>query len=161
LTDCAPPKASRITFRVETWSDLERDGQAIFRVHFDELALHKEAMPMGLDSAAYLDMERRGYLLVIAARRDGVLVGYHLWIVLDHHIHNKAAGKVATSDMFYILPEHRRGGAGAKLLMASTTELRKIGVKKASISTKVHFENGGLLDALGWEPTDIVRQILL
>lgn len=150
-----------LTTQVENWSVLEREAQEMFKVHYDALALHKQEMPLGIDSAAYLDMERRGYLLVVTARRDGVLVGYHIWIVLDHHIHNKAGGKVATSDMFFVLPEHRRGGAGAKLLMASKVELKKIGVKKASLSTKIHFENSELLDALGWEPTDIVRQMIL
>lgn len=150
-----------LTFQVETWLNLERDGSEIFKVHYGELALHKQAMPMGLDNTIYLEFERLGLLLVLTARRDGKLVGYFVAITIHHHPHNKDGGKVSTCDMFYILPEHRRGGAGAKLLKAAESELRARGVKKASISTKLHFENGALLDALGWEPTDIVRQKLL
>ena len=150
-----------LTFRVETWEDLERDGSEIFKVHYDELALHKTVMPMGLDNAIYLEFQRLGLLVVLTARRDGVLVGYWVGIVIHHNPHNKDGGKVATCDMFYILPEQRKGGAGARLLMAAESELRKRGVKKASLSTKIHFESGELLDALGWEKTDIVRQKLL
>lgn len=150
-----------LTFQVEAWSDLERDGQHIFKVHYDELALHKEAMPMGLDSAHYLDVERRKFLLVITARRDGALVGYYVAYLIHHNPHNKDAGKVSTCDMFYILPGERRGGAGARLLMFVENELRRQGVVKASMTTKANFESGALLDALGWEKTDIVRQKLL
>lgn len=150
-----------LTFQVETWPELERDGAEIFKVHYDELALHKAAMPMGLDNAIYLEFERLGLLLVLTARKDKQLVGYFVAILIHHHPHNKDGGRVATTDMFYILPEHRRGGAGARLLMAAEKELRARGVKKASISTKIHFESGELLDSLGWEKTDVVRQKLL
>jgi len=147
-----------ICCQVETWADIWRDGQEIFKIHYDELALHKEAMPLGLDNDAYTDLERKGYLLVVAARRDGTLIGYWVGVVLSHHPHNKNAGKVATTDMFVIKPAERRGGAGVKLLRAAESAMRNLGIVKASISTKLHFENGPLLDALGWEKTDIVRQ---
>ena len=150
-----------IQFQVETWADLERDGSEIFKVHYDELALHKEAMPMGLDSACYADLEKKHCLLVVTARRNGKLVGYYMGIVIDHHPHNKDGGKVSTTDFFYILPEHRRGGAGVKLLIAATEELRKCGVKKATISTKLKFSNRELMESLGWEATDIVFQRIL
>lgn len=150
-----------LTTQVENWSVLEREAQEIFKVHYDELALHKEAMPLGLESTFYLDVERRGLLLVVTARRDGKLVGYYVAIIINYHPHNRAGGKVSTCDMFFLLPEHRRGGAGAKLLMRAESELKKRGVVKASMSTKVHFENSELFDALGWEKTDVVRQKLL
>lgn len=116
---------------------------------------------MGLDSAFYLDVERRGHLLVVTARRGMELVGYYIAIIINYHPHNKAGGKVSTCDMFYVLPKHRRGGAGVKLIGAAEFELKNRGVVKASMSTKVHFENAALFDALGWEKTDIVRQKLL
>ena len=152
---------ARVTFARETWADLWRDGQEIFKVHYDELALHKDAMPMGLDNALYLDLERRGFLLVVAARKSGALVGYYLAIILQHHPHNQGGGKVATTDMFYLLKEHRKGGAGARLLMAAERELREQGVVKASISTKTKFSSRELLEALGWEQTDLVFQKVL
>lgn len=118
-------------------------------------------MPLGLDSEFYLNAEANGYLFVLTARRSGKLIGYYVAIVIHHHPHNKAAGKVATTDMFVIHPAERKGGAGAKLLMRAEKELRKLGVRKASISTKLHFENGELLEALGWRATDVVRQKIL
>jgi len=144
-----------------TWAEMEREAEPLFMVHFDELALHKDVMPMGCDHEFYFNLERNNFLLVLTARRDGRLVGYYVGIVIGHHPHNKQGGKVSTTDMFYVLPEERKGGAGVKLLRFAENELRAQGVKKATISTKLHFENGALLDALGWEKTDVVRQKVL
>jgi GNAT superfamily N-acetyltransferase len=156
-----------LTTQVENWSVLEREAQEIFKVHYDELALHKEAMPMGLDGSIYLELERLGRLLVITARKSGTLVGYYMAIFIPKHPHNKDAGPVSTTDFFYILPEHRRGGAGAKLLSASLSELRRRGVTVASISIKYARElatgkrTWKLIESLGGEATDIVFQFVL
>jgi GNAT superfamily N-acetyltransferase len=149
------------SFEIEPWAKIAAEGQAIFAEHFDELATHKDVMPMGLDHDFYADLEKRGYLLVIAARRNGELIGYYVGIVIAHHPHNKAGGKVATTDMFYIAKAHRKGGAGAKLLLTAERELKRNGVVVATLSTKIHMESGKLLDALGWEKTDIVRKKVL
>jgi GNAT superfamily N-acetyltransferase len=150
-----------LSFQVEPWSRLWSDGQELFQLHYNELALHKDVMPMGLDNNFYSDLEHRRYLLVVTARRDSRLIGYFVGIVIAHHPHNKDAGKVSTVDMFYIAPDERRGGAGAKLLIFAEDALKKNGVVKATLTTKVKFESGALLDALGWEKTDIVRQKVL
>lgn len=156
-----------LEFAVETWADLERDGQDIFKVHYDELALHKEQMPMGLDGTIYLELERLQRLLVITARKEGVLVGYYLGIFIPKHPHNKDAGPVATTDMFYILPEHRKGGAGARLLRFAVDEFRRRGIVVVSLSIKWLREKESdwqtlrMLNALGWECTDLVLQKVL
>jgi GNAT superfamily N-acetyltransferase len=154
-----------LKFAVETWADIWRDGQEIFKQHYDELALHKEAMPMGLDNDFYTDLQARNFLLVVTARRDGRLVGYYMAIVVHHHPHNKDAGAVSTTDFFYILPHERKGGAGAKLLafVGGTEsllggELARSGIKKATLTTKRKFANIELMEALGWSNTDLVFQ---
>jgi GNAT superfamily N-acetyltransferase len=150
-----------ITFQVEPFGNLIRDGQEIFKTHYEELALHKEAIPLGMDFDMYLDMEKMGVVHVLTARADEKLVGYYIALIVKNHPHNKDAGPAATTDMFYMLPSHRRGGAGAKLLVMAEKMLRDRGVKKATISTKVKFSNRELLEALGWEHTDVVFQKVL
>lgn len=150
-----------LTFQVEPYQNLLNEAQDIFKIHFEELALHKDKIAMGLDHECYLSMEAKGLLHVVTARKDGKLIGYYIGICLDHHPHNKDAGPVATTDMFYIVPSHRHG-AGAKLLMMVEKTLRERGVKKASLSTKLHhLTNRALLEALGWEATDLVFHKLL
>jgi GNAT superfamily N-acetyltransferase len=150
-----------LKLQVEPWEVLWRDGQDIFRTHYDELALHKESMPLGLDNELYSDLQTKNFLLIVTARRSGRLVGYYVGVIVSHHPHNKDAGKVSTTDMFYIIPSERKGGAGVKLLKFAEAELKANGVIKATISTKAGFENGELLEALGWHKSDIVRQKVL
>lgn len=156
-----------LSFQVETWPDLERDGQEIFKAHYNELALHKDVMPMGLDGAIYLELERLGRLLVITARKDGGLVGYYMAIMVAKHPHNRDGGPVSTTDFFYVLSEHRKGGVGARMLRYAFSELRKRGIVVASISVKwlrekeLDWATLKMLVALGCEPTDLVVQIVL
>jgi len=150
-----------LRFQTETWDDLWRDGQDIFPVHYRELSLHQDRVPLGMDDELYRGMEARGNLHVLTAREDGRLVGYYLAIVIKNHPHNKDAGKVANCDMFYMLPEFRKGGAGAKLILMAEKSLREKGVTKVSMSVKLHQNHGRLLEALGWEATDLMFQKLL
>jgi GNAT superfamily N-acetyltransferase len=150
-----------MTFQLERWDDFWRDGQEIFPIHFEELALHKDRIPLGMDDSLYRQMEAAGTLYVLTARVDWKLVGYYVAIIIPNHPHNKDAGKVSNCDMFYLLPEYRRGGNGAKLLIMAEKSLRKLGVTKASMSVKLHQNHANLLKALGWEPTDLVLQKIL
>lgn len=151
----------KTTFQVEPWSVVAAEGRDLFKTHYEELALHKDVMPMNLDHATYLRLEALGMLFAVTVRVGVELVGYYVGIVLAEHPHNAGAGKVATTDMFYVSPSHRRGGTGAKLLKMAERVLRDRGVVKATITTKLKFNNRELLEALGWEHTDLVFQKVL
>ena len=150
-----------MTFQIEPWSEFWRDGQEIFPIHFEELAVHKESVPLGMDDALYRQLESMGRLLIVTARKQGRLIGYYMAIIVPNHPHNKDAGPQSTTDFFYMLRAHRKGGAGAKLLMTAEAALKARGVKKASISVKLHQDHSKVLKALGWTPTDLVLQKLL
>lgn len=144
------------TFQLEKWAVLIADGKEIFAKHYDELSLEKDRIPLGMDFDTYQDMENRGILHVLSCRKDGTLIGYYIAIVINHHPHYKTSGPVSTTDMFYILPEHRTGGCGARLLMMAEKTLRERGVHKAFISVKLKMDHSALLEKLGWTATDKV-----
>lgn len=145
-----------IRFQSEDVHSFLRDGEKIFPLHFKELALNQEKIPLDMDFALYRDLYRKQLLHIVTARTEKEMVGYHLAIVVTHHPHNASAGPYATTDMFYILPEHRKGGTGAKLLIAAEVALTKLGVKRMAISTKLHSSQQKLFEALGWTATDLV-----
>lgn len=149
-----------LTFSSENWASFSKDAISIFPIHWEELALDREKIPIGMDLGKYADLERNGVLNVVAVRDDGKLIGYHMALIVTHP-HYKDAGLMATTDMFYILPEHRKAGVGAKLIMAAESSLRERGVVKAFIGTKLHQSHEKLLEALGWKPTDMVFSKLL
>jgi hypothetical protein len=148
-----------LMFQVEKWAQFVEDGKDIFPRHYEELSLEKGIVPMGLDVAKYQEIEDKGMLHVLTARLDGKLIGYYIGIVVTHP-HYKDAGLMATTDMFYILPEHRNG-VGMKLLIHAANTLKARGVIKVFLGTKLKQDHTALLEALGWTATDKVFTKLL
>lgn len=144
-----------VTFQIEDFDTFYRDGQHIFPVHFEELSLNKDKIPYGIDEEIYHTCERNRMLLILTARLDGRMIGYVLSLVVKHHPHNKDAGPYSTTDMFYILPEHRNG-IGVRLLLENQRRLRQLGVRRMSISTKLKDSHLELFARLGFKATDMV-----
>jgi hypothetical protein len=148
-------KPSVITFSIEKWADFSRDADYIFPLHYEELSLDNGKIPMGIDNAKYQEMESVGRLHVLVARSEGQVVGYYIAIIVNHP-HYKDAGLHSTTDMFYLLPEYRIGNNGMRLLAEAEQSLRKRGVVKAFIGTKLKQDHSKILEWLGWTPTDTV-----
>ena len=150
-----------ITYTQERWREFVKDAEPIFALHWREIALDQERIPMGMNGAAYQDIDDKGMLHIVAVRDEGKLIGYHMGMIVTHP-HYKDAGLMATTDLFYILPEYRnRGGIGARMILAVEGFLRERKVVKAFIGTKLHQSHAKLLKAMGWTPTDLVFSKLL
>lgn len=144
-----------IAFREESWSSLAKDATGgLFRKHWEELALDRDKIELSMDMEKYKQLSDSGVLHIVTARRDGRLVGYFVTFLMIHP-HYKDAGLMALTDFYYLLPEERRGGAGAKLVIAMETSLKERGVVKAYLSCKLHEDHTPLFTLLGWKPTDI------
>ena len=150
-----------LRFQTESVDDFARDGAAIFPLHFEELSLNKDKIPYRLDLDWYRKIEEQKLLYILTARLDGKLVGYHLSMVMKHHIHNADAGAYATTDMFYVLPEHRNG-IGVKLILEWKQRMIDMGVKRIAISTKLKDNHLELFQKLGFQATDLMfHQVLI
>lgn len=141
-----------IRFSIERWAEFYPDVQAIFPQHWRELALDQNEIPIDIDAEKYAGLDAAGVLLIVAARNEGKLVGYHLSFLMPHP-HYKSSGPMGMTDMYYVLPEFRNG-AGFRLFAFWERELRKRGVKRAITSTKVHQDHSALFKALGWKHSD-------
>lgn len=144
-----------VVFAVEKFSEMMEDAKAIFPIHYEELALDKDKISLDLDFDRYLQGENSGMLHVVTARFAGVLVGYHIGLLLNH-LHYKSAGMMMYTDIYYVLPNFRKGGCGAKMFSFLEKELKAIGVVKMYTSTKVHSDNSKLLEAMGFKVSDKV-----
>jgi GNAT superfamily N-acetyltransferase len=147
--------SSAISFQKESWKDLERDGQELFAMNFAELGLNKDKVFLAPNSSLFEEIDQKGVLHIITARKDGKLVGYHISALLPH-MHYRDAGMMGYTDAYYVHPEHRKGGLGAKLLIEVERTLRERGATKFYISTKAHSDNSELFEALGYSFTDKV-----
>lgn len=144
-----------LTFQIEDVDSFARDAAEIFPRHFRELALNQEAIAFGLDFEIYREVEKKNVLQILTARLDGKIIGYVLSLVVKHHPHNKDAGPYSTTDMFYVLPEHRNG-TGVRLLIENEKRLRELGVRRMAISTKLKNAHLDLFTQLGYQATDLV-----
>ena len=143
-----------LTFRHESWDELARDAKdTIFPRHWRELALDQDRIPLDVDLELYSSSDKKGVLHVVVARDDGRVVGYVFFWVMPHP-HYKSYGLQASTDAFYVLPEYRKRGTGARMLMFAKASLQARGVKKLTISTKVHEDHSDVLEALGGRLTD-------
>jgi hypothetical protein len=144
-----------IEYQVEKWSDVLPEMEPLWPAHYEELSLEKGKSEMAADFSRYSEMEKAEMLHVVTVRSDGRLVGYHVNILLSH-LHYSKAGLMAHTDMYYLMPEFRKGGTGTKMLLAVEQSLLNKGVVKAYTSHKVHQDHSELFKALGWKATDIV-----
>lgn len=141
-----------ITIQTERWAQFYPDSKQVFPGHWRELALHQDAIPLSIDEDKYAALDRLDILLILTARNEGKLVGYYLWFLMPHS-HYASSGPMGLTDMYFVLPECRRG-AGAKLFLASERELRRRGIVKAITSCKVHEDHTEFLELMGWELSD-------
>jgi len=149
-----------IRFALERWADFVKDGEALFPEHYRELARDQDKIALDVNYALYEDADARGIGHIATVRDDGKLIGYTILAVMPH-LHYKSAGPMAMIDVYYLKPEYRRGGIGAKMIMFAERTLREKGVKKIYFSTKTHLDNGPLLSALGFMHSDDVYTKLL
>jgi N-acetylglutamate synthase-like GNAT family acetyltransferase len=68
---------------------------------------------------------------------------------------------MCSTDVYYLKPEYRKGGAGARFIAAIMATLKEKGVVKLYISTKVHEDHGALFERMGMKCSDKVYTMLL
>lgn len=142
-----------ITIQTETLESMLEELKPILPIHWKEIALDHEDIPLDPDYDLYLRMEEHGQLHVCTAREDGNLVGYFITFVINHpHYKSTLWGKV---DIYYVHPDHRKNGTGYKLFAYHEAEMKNLGVNKVVNMCKLHQDHGPLFAALGY--TEIER----
>lgn len=138
-----------LTFAVEKWSDVWREAEALWPLHYDEVGegrANKWTLNPDLDLLGR--MEAAGKLQIVVARDLGKLVGYHAKIV-EPLLHYKQvlAGK---SDLYWLHPEHRGGRNGLRLFENVESAAKARGVQVLYEGTKIEMDHGPLLEHLGY-----------
>lgn len=145
---------SETVFAVEKYRAIWEEGEkGLFNKHWEDLAIDK-VIPWDLNHKLYEQMESSGMLHCVTARNNGKIVGYHVGI-LGPHLHYRTAGMMCYEDMYYLLPEFRAGGTGARFFMFIETALREIGITKWFVSCKKHQDHSQLFVGLGFRLQDL------
>jgi hypothetical protein len=149
-----------ITIQQEILFDIFDEMQELTRLHYEEIALHKEAIPLDPMWEEYATLERIGRLVIFTARDEGKLIGYGFFFI-NQHMHY-ARTKIAINDVLFLHPDYRKGTmAGIRLIRFCEQQLAQMAVDKITWHIKVKHDWGAILDRMGYADEDIVKGKML
>jgi len=148
---------------VERWETYVQDAPPLWCLHYDEVALDQDVIPMDMDVERYAALDVADILHIVTMRTapEGHLVGYHTSLVAPH-LHYKST-LVAAVDLYYVLPDYRKGWAGVRLFREAERTLKARGVVKIASGTKLHdgLDMSRLFVHLGYRLTEqLVTKLL-
>lgn len=144
-----------LSMQVENAVDILREAAAtgMLQQHWEELALDKGEVPLAPDWDRYQLMDAHGMLSAIAVRERSRLVGYSI-MVLTHGLHYRDCSE-ARMDIFWLDPEVRGRMGGVRMFRAHERELRRRGVKRIYVGSKLHRDSSVLFRRLGYRPVEV------
>lgn len=142
-----------ITCQVEPFVPFLEEVKPILPIHWEELALNQDKVPLDPQYEIYLARAAREEVLVVTVREDGQLIGYFVGFIAPG-LHYKTC-LTCTMDIFYVHPEHRGAGAGFHLFKTVEGELRRRGVQRMFVGSKLHKDASWLFERLGY--TEVER----
>lgn len=141
------------------WEPLDRllnDGlEALALRDWQEIEVDHAAQPHDPDWNHYREQNKAGAYRIVAARRNGRLIGYNAFFI-GHHTRHR--GMIfAQNDVLYLDAPERRGLVGARFITESDALLKAAGAAKVRYDSmmNVSIGNGGrlgdLLQHLGYK----------
>lgn len=148
-----------VEFAVEKYEDVIGEIRPLLELHYEEIASFRDKVPLDPDYERYRQAEEMGRLLIIAARREGALVGYSIFF-LSPHMHYQST-VFAMNDIVFLHPDERSGGTGVRLIKESERIVRERGAALISWHIKPVNDFSPLLERLGYVHHEIIMAKLL
>lgn len=143
-----------LTAQVEQYKDvLDDHGRALLKRHHAELALDQEEVEYAPDWERYDRLDKLGHLSIVTLREKGIIVGYCVTHVMPE-LHYKTT-LTATMDILWIAPEYRENMGSLRLMREVHKELKRRGVKRVYMGSKLHKDISKLFRALGYTPMEL------
>jgi hypothetical protein len=136
-----------ITFTVEDFDTIPEIVANLAEDNYEESGLLQGKLELNVNEAAY----GHNYTQVFAMREDGVLVGYAVFLVIDHP-HFKGT-TFAMNDVVYIKPEHRKE---SRLFFEYIDKHLSPMVNVINYSMNYANPHIEFMKSLGYEPTEVV-----
>ena len=137
-----------MTASVEPLLDRLDELKPMLPLHWEELGIYKDKMPLDPDWESFRAIDAKGALLCIGLRADGRLVGSFVGSV-GGGLHYRST-LTCKMDLCFVLPEFR-GGGGTILFEATKAELKRRGVKLWWVGSKSHHPIEGFYEFMGFE----------
>lgn len=143
-----------ITCQKERFIPWYAGAKEMLQLHYEELALNKEKVPLDPLTEVYESMDENGYFFLATMREDGNLVGYYLGVVAPA-LHYRTC-KTCLTDIFYVDRSRRGGMLGVKLFEFVEEELKKLNVRRWDVSSKILHDASALFRRCGFAPVETV-----
>lgn len=141
-----------ITAHVESFESNLDYLKPLLPIHYKELALNQDKVPLSPQFDKYIAAEHRGELLFVGLRKAGELVGYFIGFVAPGLHYSTCL--TCQMDIFYVHPEHRGSGAGFQLFKFVEKQLKQRGVQRMFVGSKMHKDASWLFQKLGYTPVE-------
>lgn len=141
-----------ITVHLESFEERLSELQVLLPEHYKELALNQDHVPLDPQYEVYIERERKGGVLFMVLREGGVMVGYFIGFIAPG-LHYKTC-LTCTMDIFFVRQDKRTGSAGVRLFRAVETELRRRGVQRWFMGSKIHADASALFKRIGAAPVE-------
>lgn len=142
-----------ITFAVESFTENLTELKVILPLHYKELALNQDEVPLSPQYDIYEHRENAGELTYITARKEGKLIGYFIGFIAPGLHYSTCL--TCTMDIFYMHPEHRGSNFGCELFGFVEKELLRRGVDRWFVGSKVHLDASWFFEKLGFDRVEV------
>lgn len=141
-----------LSTQTEPFGRVIEEAKPLLQRHWEEIALDRDSVPLEPDWPRYAAMERLGQLSVVTVRAQGRMVGY-CCMVIQPGLHYRSCLE-ARMDIFWIAPEYRGRMGGVRLFKAVEAELKRRGVRRMYVGSKLHKDSSRLFEAMGYRPIE-------
>lgn len=142
-----------ITAHQEKLSDHLESIKLLFPAHYKELALNQDHVPLDPQYDIYLAREARGEVIFTTLREAGEIIGYFVGFIAPG-LHYKTC-LTCTMDIFFIREDKRQNGGGMILFKEVESELRRRGVQRWFMGSKMHKDASYLFEKIGAVPVEM------
>lgn len=142
-----------LSVQLEKFTDVLPELQPMLPLHYEELALNQDKVPLSPQFDVYLQRDERGEVMFVTLRHEGNLVGYFIGFVAPGLHYSTCL--TLTLDVFWLHPDHRGGRGGWKLFRFVEQAAKARGVQRMYVGSKCHKDASWLFEKLGYEPCEI------
>jgi GNAT superfamily N-acetyltransferase len=148
-----------ITAQVESLTEVLEELKPLLPLHYEELALNKDSIPLDPQYDVYSRERLQGEVIFVTVRDEGALIGYFVGFIAPG-LHYQTC-LTCTMDIFYIVQDRRGRGGGVLLFKAVEKELKRRGVDRWFVGSKCRHDASILFERLGFERVEIYYSKML
>jgi hypothetical protein len=142
-----------ITYAIEPFSSVYSELLPLLDAHYGEISTHKDH-GVALDPMVnvYRAREADGTLMMVIGREQGEIVAYFVCFVAPG-LHYKSC-LTCSPDIFFVREDRRTGLTGVRMFRFVEKELKRRGVKRWAVGSKIQHDASALFKFLDFEAVE-------